>query len=361
MSVQAPYYKRAKLSSLPPSARVIGTHSGTFQADEALGVWLLRQVPEYRNSPVVRSRDPAVLEKCDIVIDVGGVYDHANLRYDHHQRDYDERFPPKRGAESRCTKLSASGLVYRHYGREVVSAHYPRLTPGSAELDWVYVKMYDSFMEAIDAIDTGVEPSPGGTELLYRDSTGLSSRVGRLNPRWNEVECDDDDGGVGAPPDSDARFETASGMCGTDFLGMLAKVVESDLPARSIVEAAVRGRLECDPSGEVIVLPSGGLPWKSEVYELEDELSISVPIKYVLYEDQSGMWRIQCVSVRGKAFENRLGLPAEWRGVRDEDLSRVAGIDGCTFCHASGFIGGNRSYGGALEMARAALSVGGDK
>lgn len=33
-----------------------------------------------------RSRDPAVLGTCDIVVDVGAVYDHEKKRYDHHQR-----------------------------------------------------------------------------------------------------------------------------------------------------------------------------------------------------------------------------------------------------------------------------------
>ncbi|KAL3817441.1 hypothetical protein ACHAXA_001448 [Cyclostephanos tholiformis] len=290
---------------------------------------------------------------------------------------------------TRCTKLSASGLVYRHYGRDVIRAHYPQLTYGSTELDWVYVRMYDEFMEAIDAIDTGVEPVPppptgsgsiGIVGPLYRDVTGLSSRVSRLNPRWNEVEetardahagaagvddlddIDDIDGTVvvrAAPPDPNARFEIACRMCGDDFLDVLTKVVEGDLPARSIVEDAVRGRTDVDASGEIMRLSSWGLPWKSELYELEYELGITVPIKYVLYEDQAGMWRVQCVSVRGKSFENRLGLPEEWRGVRDEDLSKMAGIDGCTFCHASGFIGGNVSYEGALEMARASLRAAG--
>jgi uncharacterized UPF0160 family protein len=61
------------------------------------------------------------------------------------------------------------------------------------------------------------------------------------------------------------------------------------------------------------------------------------------------------MKVKCGVFENRLGLPSEWRGVRDEDLSKIAGIDGCTFCHAGGFIGGNKSYEGVLEMARVAL------
>ena len=365
-SSDAPSYKRAKLSHLEASTKTIGTHSGTFQADEALGVWLLRQLPTYRHSPVVRSRDLAVLDTCDIVIDVGGVYDHATLKYDHHQRGYDERFTPKPkpdGSSSveRCTKLSASGLVYRHYGKDVISEYYPELKSNKTALEWAYTKMYNGFMEAIDAIDTGVEPLPAAREgeeeiqLQYRDSTGLSMRVGRVNPRWNEV---DENNSGGASPDPDARFEIASSMCGEDFLSMLTKIVESDLPARSIVETAVKNRYECDASGEIICLPSGGLPWKSQVYELEQDYKLEVPIKYVLYTDQAGMWRIQCVSVEGKAFENRLSLPADWRGVRDADLAKVAGIEGCTFCHASGFIGGNKSYEGVLEMARVALKVG---
>lgn len=130
-------YKRSKPDSTA-STKTIGTHSGTFQADEALGVWLLRQVPAYRSSPVVRSRDPDTLEKCDIVIDVGGVYNHEELKYDHHQRGYEERFEKKVGkdgvAVERCTKLSASGLVYRHYGREVIKEYYPGLSQDLLDL-----------------------------------------------------------------------------------------------------------------------------------------------------------------------------------------------------------------------------------
>lgn len=34
----------------------------------------------------IRTRDPAVLDTCDVVVDVGGVYDPAKNRFDHHQR-----------------------------------------------------------------------------------------------------------------------------------------------------------------------------------------------------------------------------------------------------------------------------------
>ena len=413
--MSASAYKRAKLDpSAPASAGTIGTHSGTFQADEALGVWMLRQTEAYRHARVVRSRDPATLGPLEIVIDVGGVYDHTALRYDHHQRGYEERFE-----EGRCTKLSASGLVYRHYGREVIKVseemilklrggggrrgyrlmmdvcvfvcvcvcaailcrnfhfifpppgrpihiiltracvvfkilprqnYYPTL--GDADLELAYTKMYDSFMEAIDAIDTGVEAVPEGTELIYRDRTGLSARVSRCNPRWNEI-----DEATGERPDENDRFEVASAMCGTDFLSVLSQVVESDLPARSYVERALLVRSATDPSGEIIRLESGGLPWRNHLYDLERVHGIPDDrlVKFVLYTDTAGMWRVQAVTVEGRGFENRLGLPEEWRGVRDEELAKISGIAGARFCHAAGFIGGNETFEGALEMAKEAL------
>ena len=66
--------------------KVIGTHNGRFHCDEALACYMLKKLPEYSDAEIVRSRDPEVLDKCDIVVDVGGVYDSSQHRYDHHQR-----------------------------------------------------------------------------------------------------------------------------------------------------------------------------------------------------------------------------------------------------------------------------------
>lgn len=64
---------------------------------------------------------------------------------------------------------------------------------------------------------------------------------------------------------------------------------------------------------------------------------------------------MQAVAVSIENFESRKPLPSLWRGLTDEELSEAAGIPGCTFVHMSGFIGGNRTYKGALSMARASL------
>ena len=56
-------------------------------------------------------------------------------------------------------------------------------------------------------------------------------------------------------------------------------------------------------------------------------------------------------------FIFRLSLLEEWRGVRDAELSEKSGIPGCIFVHAAGFIGGNATYEGALEMAKRTLQA----
>lgn len=66
---------------------------------------------------------------------------------------------------------------------------------------------------------------------------------------------------------------------------------------------------------------------------------------------------MQAVAVSPDRFESRKPLPLQWRGLRDDELSKEAGIAGCVFVHMSGFIGGNQNFDGALAMARAALKM----
>lgn len=68
-SVAAASAKRAKMG------KRIGTHSGTFHCDEALGCFLLQQTDKFAGAEIVRTRDPDILAQLDVVIDVGGVYD----------------------------------------------------------------------------------------------------------------------------------------------------------------------------------------------------------------------------------------------------------------------------------------------
>merc|ERR1719428_1408443 len=146
-------------ASREPGVKLIGTHDGVFHCDEALGCAMLQMMPGWAGSTIVRTRNQTELDKCDIVIDVGAVYDHKALRYDHHQRTFSSTLSedhPDVPADSRpegfVTKLSACGLVYKHYG---LSELLPTLVQGSGLpnklLPVVYKKIYKGFVEEIDA------------------------------------------------------------------------------------------------------------------------------------------------------------------------------------------------------------------
>eukprot|EP00927_Polykrikos_kofoidii_P079138 TRINITY_DN75932_c0_g1_i1.p1 TRINITY_DN75932_c0_g1~~TRINITY_DN75932_c0_g1_i1.p1 ORF type:complete len:456 (+),score=74.08 TRINITY_DN75932_c0_g1_i1:80-1447(+) len=336
--------------ALPKSGKTIGTHSGTFQADEALGCWLLRQLPAYAHAAVVRSRDPDVLSGCDIVIDVGGVYDPASYKFDHHQRGFFETVDGEKGKASGpheatgrwTTKLSSAGLVYKHFGREVIE----RLAGTNArDTELVWAEFYDSFMEALDGNDNGIEICEGKPK--YKDSTNLPSRIARLNPQWNDK--------AGDSKSQDEAFERACALCGEDAMGVLGNIVDVWLPARALVEKALAERTKVHSSGRVIVLPLSSLPWHDHLYSLEREAGVPDSTRYALFVDQAGMWRIQAVTVEGTLFTSRLPLPETWRGLRDEALEAASGILGCCFVHATGFIGGHKTYEGVLAMATKAL------
>ena len=66
----------------------------------------------------MRTRQESVFDQLDIVVDVGGVYDAERNRFDHHQATFDESWT---NSPTDITKLSSAGLVYRHFGKEVIA------------------------------------------------------------------------------------------------------------------------------------------------------------------------------------------------------------------------------------------------
>ncbi|KAL8593805.1 hypothetical protein ACOMHN_064002 [Nucella lapillus] len=321
----------------------IGTHNGTFHCDEVFACFMLKQLPDYKDAEIVRTRDPKLLEQCDVVVDVGGVFDPDSHRYDHHQRSFTETMSSLRPAKRWVTKLSSAGLVYMHFGHRIL-AHLLDRPASDPVTDLIYDKVYDNFVEEVDAIDNGINATD--EEPRYRVSTNLSSRVGGCNAKWNEKDVDEK-----------ACFQRAFEMVGEEFLDRVNFYKTSWLPARDLVLKAVNARKEADNSGEIVVMAEGGAPWKDHLFSLEEELSVSPPVKYMLYGDSAGSWRVQCVPLKLGSFDNRLSLPEEWQGLRDEELSTKSGIPDCIFVHASGFIGGHKTYEGALTMARTALKL----
>ncbi|KAF8807432.1 metal-dependent protein hydrolase [Phlegmacium glaucopus] len=326
--------------------KTIGTHNGTFHCDEALAVFLLRQTNTFHDAALKRSRDPAVLDTCDIVVDVGAVYDESTLKFDHHQRGFTEVFG--HGFE---TKLSSAGLIYKHFGRDII-ANNIQASLDDPQVHTLWLKLYKEFIEAIDAIDNGISQYPNDIKPKYHSRTDLSSRVAALNPAWNQSTDSD---GV------DALFAQASLLTGSEFLGKLNFYANAWLPARDILISSIAtSKASVDPTGQIILLEQF-LPWKQHLLELEADQDTAIEANkaiYVVYPDETANnWRVQAVPVSTDSFESRKALPEDWRGLRDEELSRVSGIEGGIFIHASGFIGGHKTKDGALKIAQTALTM----
>ncbi|BGP41899.1 hypothetical protein JCM10449v2_005893 [Rhodotorula kratochvilovae] len=330
----------------PRSTPIITSHAGSFHADDALAAALLRQLPRYANAELRRSRDAADWDAATVVFDVSGEYDPERLRFDHHQRGFNEVF-----GHGFVTKLSSAGLIYKHFGEEILSTILGEPTD-SQIVQTLFLKMYADHVEAFDGIDNGIAQYVTSEPPRYRSRTDISSRVAALNPRWNE-------------PSNEQilleRFEVASKLCGDEFLARLDYLAKAWLPARDIVVRAVEARKAVHPSGKIIVFTEF-CPWREHLHVLEQELSIpadELPL-YVLYpesEAPNSKWRVQAVAVSPESFDSRKALPEAWRGVRDDALSTLTGIPGCIFVHAAGFIGGNVTKEGALEMATKALDL----
>eukprot|EP01117_Protostelium_nocturnum_P006551 TRINITY_DN235_c3_g1_i1.p1 TRINITY_DN235_c3_g1~~TRINITY_DN235_c3_g1_i1.p1 ORF type:complete len:359 (-),score=108.33 TRINITY_DN235_c3_g1_i1:67-1143(-) len=313
--------------------RKIGTHDGTFHCDEALACFLLRQTKEFKEAEITRTRDAKLLDTLDIVVDVGGVYDVEKFRFDHHQIGFTGTLD-----DVHQTKLSSAGLVFKHFGKEIIESI---LKTDEKTTSIVFEKVYKNFIEELDAIDNGINQYASDVPSKYLISSDLSSRVRKLNPQWNEEK-----------PNVDERFKKAMELTGTEFVETVEFYGKSWLPARSIVEKAIETRHGVDPSGEIIILGQH-CPWKGHLYELEEETKMSPNIKFALFADQSGSWRVQAISKSEDSFENRVDLL--WKGMRNEELSEASGIPGGVFVHINGFIGGNKTKEGALEMARKSL------
>ena len=343
---------------------LIGTHSGHFHADEALAVYMLRLLPIYAHSPLVRSRDPEILKNCHTVVDVGGQYDSSVNRYDHHQREFATTFP------GHSTKLSSAGLVFMHLGKAII-AQQTQLQESSDEVKQLHEKIYDDFIEAFDANDNGVSAYDTGklqdlgVRKRFNDrGFSIASVVSRFNYSHDPTGLDEaaEKSPEQAQAEEDERFLQASAFTGSQFMSELMDAFRSWLPARHVVQEQFLHRKQYDPQGRILVLPwrKQGLPWHDHLYKIEDEQRETGVTLYTLFPENGepdSKWRVRAVSRSSEGFELRKPLPEKWRGVRDEDLSKVTGIDGCVFVHASGFIGGNKTFEGALNMAQTAATI----
>ncbi|MBH0032003.1 MYG1 family protein [Pseudoalteromonas sp. SWYJZ98] len=281
------------------------THNGNFHADDVFSIAVLKHVlPTFK---LVRTRDKALIESADYVIDVGGEYDPETNRFDHHQRG-------GAGERENGIPFSSFGLVWKKYGLALCDDN-------QAAAD----RVDSGLVSTIDAIDCGhVEGVSKGISL--------SQTISMFNPTWEEES------------NFDTCFDEAVEFAARMLIRFIASA-HGSVNAKEIVAKAI----ENADDARVIVLEKY-TPWKKTVHILSSEAL------YMVYPSHSGQWILQTVPVEPGSFEDRKPLPKAWSGLSDQAFVDETGIDDAVFCHNGLFIAGTKSFESTMKLATMALS-----
>ncbi|HAK91144.1 MYG1 family protein [Massilia timonae] len=310
---------------------LIATHGGKFHADDAWAVAVLKVL--FPEADVVRTREQARIDAADFAIDVGGVWDPATGRFDHHQKEFD-------GARASGVPYASAGLVWREYGARCVAALAERHTGERLADDTAQQIAYAidaDIVQYLDLSDVGVAKNAPG-------SYGLSAVVSGFNPGW----LDEQRLGYGEAVEV---YRMGQFMRAVEFLtDIMGNAVRYRVGAMLAVTQVRQAEVLED--GRLLFLKNAALPWSSVVRK--EMPKVLFVISHSLTEQR---YMLHTVSVDTESFDARADLPEAWAGLREAELAAVTGVEDAVFCHTGRFIAAARTYAGALSMARQALAA----
>lgn len=266
-------------------ARSLGTHDGTFHADEVTACALFLIFGLIDEDKVFRTRDPQVLKQCEYVCDVGGIYDPQLRLFDHHQADYQG-------------SLSSAGMVLLY------------LKGCGLASDREYRFLNQSLIVGVDAHDNGKAPQLAGY-------SSFSNIVSNFTP---------------IAYDTNSKEQNAAFFDAVHFVvGHLKRLLERYRYMQSCREAVQQRMKE---SKDVLVFDKG-MPWIESFFESGGE---SHPAKFVVMPSGKH-WKLRGIPPSyEERMKVRVPLPSKWAGLLEDDLRRVSGIPGAIFCHKERFI-----------------------
>jgi uncharacterized UPF0160 family protein len=265
--------------------RTVGVHDGSFHADEVSACALLIHFGLVDRHGVVRTRDYKILETCQFVCDVGGIYNPSLKRFDHHQAEY-------RG------DLSSAGMVLNYLKDTMVIS------------EALYEHLNHSWILGVDAHDNGKTTSEIGTSTF-------SHIIANFMPIPYDATEEEIQKG----------FDQA-----LDFtLSHLKRMDERFFYMRSCrkeVEDAMR-------ASDTVLFFDKAMPWMDLFFELGGD---EHPARFVIMPSASG-WKLRGIPPNSRdRMRVRQPLPDRWAGLLDDKLVEASGIAGAVFCHKGRFI-----------------------
>lgn len=289
--------------------KTIVTHSGAFHADDVFAVATLQLAFGVDEVTVIRSRDAAVIATADIVVDVGGVYDVAAQRFDHHQN----------GAPVRANGIpyAAFGLVWQTYGEQV------------GESLAVATALEKKIVLAVDADDNGI------TLTDVRDADIPPFELAQVIRSFVPER--------GSDANSDEAFFEAVVF----VRGLLSRLIVKKT-ASLAMEAVVAANYAAAVDKRVLVFTESVSA--GACIDYPDVMVVVMPDNPAINQN----WLASTVRVAQDTFDARVYFPESWRGLRDAELAAVSGIPDAIFCHKAGFMFVAASREGAMMAAERA-------
>lgn len=291
----------------------MAVHNGIFHADDVFGVALMQSI--YNDLEIIRTRDEELLKTCDIVSDVG------NGKYDHHHVDKIRR--------ENGIPYCGFGLLWRDFGISYINAKFPELS-NLKEQQEVAEKVDTILIQQIDAQDNGVDVMTSQVPIMT-----LCDIIYTFIPT-----------GAGEDEIEKGFFEAVE-FAKKILYKVTKKFVDSYENYRMIKNELKKQNVQ---QSHILVLEKS-VPWKDTILELDR----NEDVLYVVYQDVTGSWCTQTVPKEANSFDARKDLPKTWGGLNKDDLSKLTGIENCTFCHPALFICGNKTKEGAISMAKVAV------
>ena len=296
-------------TTVTTTAKTVVTHNGLFHADEAFGTAFLSLLlgSEVR---VVRTRNPAQIEQAYVALDVGGVYDNAKLRYDHHQRDFLDVH------EGTSIKLAACGLIWRHYGSVVITKLHPELDVEQVQSLWQMVD--ETICRPVDMQDNGQNTFK--VEGAEAQALTISMMVSSFNQQ-----------DIYSPAQDEAFLRVVEIL--KEYVLNFLRAGANKLQLLKEAEEAVKAQL-----GSKVLVLDKFLPYREAVLKANAE---GAQFDLVTYPAK-GQWNIQTVPVDDTPenfYSQRVSLPERLWGLTGPDASKESlGGSALVFCHKTGFL-----------------------
>lgn len=152
---------------------VIQTHCGKFNINDVMAISLLNSYYVNKNQKVqiIRSSDPELFDKADILVGVGGIYCPEESKYDPVNREI--TFDP-----DTTVQLKTAGIIWFHYGKELVEMFMEKSNinvDSEEEVTSIYNDIYHHLIEETDK-ENSLLHFPGQTSNM-----NLTSIVKSMN------------------------------------------------------------------------------------------------------------------------------------------------------------------------------------